>query len=72
MRAGFSPLDAIRAATVAAADHLGIAKEAGSLTPGKPADLIALEGDPLVDVAALEHVRFVMKGGEVYRNDARR
>ena len=65
-----SPLDAIRAATVDAADHLGIAKEAGSLTPGKPADLIALEGDPLVDVAALEHVRFVMKGGEVYRNDA--
>ena len=71
VRAGFSPLDAIRAATVAAAAHLGIAKEAGSLTPGKPADLIALEGDPLVDVAALEHVRFVMKGGEVFRNDAR-
>lgn len=72
VRAGFSPLDAIRAATVAAADHLGIANEAGSLTPGKPADLIALEGDPLVDVAMLEHVRFVMKGGEVYRHDARR
>jgi len=70
VRAGFSPLDAIRAATVTAADHLGITKEAGSLTPGKPADVIAVDGDPLTDVAILEHVRFVMMHGEVYRNDA--
>jgi imidazolonepropionase-like amidohydrolase len=69
VQAGFSPLDAIRAATVDAAEHLRIAKEAGSLAPGRPADLIAIDGDPLVDVTRLERVRFVMKGGQVYRND---
>jgi imidazolonepropionase-like amidohydrolase len=69
VHAGLSPLDAIRAATVHAADHLGIAKAAGTLGPGKPADVIAVDGDPLVDVTVLERVRFVMKGGQVYRND---
>lgn len=70
VKAGFSPLDAVRAATVNAASHLGIARDAGSLAPGKPADIIAVDGDPLVDVTTLEHVRFVMKRGAIYRNDA--
>jgi imidazolonepropionase-like amidohydrolase len=70
VKAGLSPIDAIRAATVEAANHLGIAREAGSLAPGKPADIIAVDGDPLLDVTSLEHVRFVMKGGAIYRNDA--
>lgn len=69
VQAGLSPLDAIRSATVGAADHLRIAQEAGTLAPGRPADVIAVEGDPLRDVTVLEHVRFVMKGGQIYRND---
>ena len=65
-RAGMSPLDAIRSATVVAAEHLQQA-DAGALTPGKAADLIAVAGDPLADVTELQRVRFVMKGGEVYK-----
>lgn len=66
VQAGFTPLEAIRAATVAAADHLGISAQAGSLAPGKAADLIAVDGDPLVQVSELERVRFVMKGGVIH------
>jgi imidazolonepropionase-like amidohydrolase len=69
VKAGFSPLEAIRAATVAAADHLGLSGEIGSLAPGKAADLVAVAGDPLRDISVLEQVRFVMKGGVVYRQE---
>lgn len=69
VRAGMTPLEAIRSATVVAAEHLGIASEAGRLAPGMPADLIAVGGDPLTDVTELERVRFVMRGGRVYRQD---
>lgn len=68
VEAGFTPLEAIRTATVAGADHLQLSKDIGSLAPGKQADLIAVKGDPLRDVSELERVRFVMKGGTVYRN----
>jgi len=69
VRAGMTPLEAIRSATVGAAAHLRIEGEAGRIAPGMPADLIAVAGDPLGDVTELERVRFVMKGGVVYRAD---
>ena len=69
VRAGLTPLEAIQSATVGAAEHLKIANEAGRLAPGMPADLIAVSGDPLSDVTELERVRFVMKGGQVFRQD---
>ena len=67
VRAGLTPLEAIQTATVNAAAHLKIDAEAGRIAAGMPADLIAVSGDPLSDVTELERVRFVMKGGVVYR-----
>ncbi|MGH7026106.1 amidohydrolase family protein [Brevundimonas sp.] len=69
VRAGLTPLEAIQAATVGAAEHLKISNEAGRLAAGMPADLIAVSGDPLSDVTELQRVRFVMKGGQVFRAD---
>jgi imidazolonepropionase-like amidohydrolase len=67
VRAGLTPLEAVQTATVNAAEHLRISGEAGRIAVGMPADLIAVAGDPLADVTELERVRFVMKGGVVYR-----
>jgi imidazolonepropionase-like amidohydrolase len=53
---------------VTAAEVLGISAEAGSLEPGKRADLIATAGSPLADVEQLRHVTFVMKSGEIFRH----
>jgi len=64
---GMTPMQAIQAATSSAADLLGRSDELGSVQPGKYADLIAVEGDPLKDVSALEQVGFVMKDGVVYK-----
>lgn len=69
VQAGMTPLQAIQAATVNAAEHLDISREAGRITPGMPADLIAVAGDPLTDVRELERVRFVMRQGVVHRRD---
>ncbi|WP_374390081.1 amidohydrolase family protein [Brevundimonas sp.] len=69
VRAGLTPLEAVQAATVGAAEHLRIASEAGRIAPGMPADIVAVAGDPLTDVTELERMRFVMKGGVVYRAD---
>ena len=63
-------LQALRAATVSGAELLGWSDRVGSIEAGKLADLVAVDGDPLSDVTAVERVRFVMKGGVVYRNDA--
>jgi imidazolonepropionase-like amidohydrolase len=68
VKLGMSPADAIRTATVHAADLLGV-DDRGVIWPGKLADLIAVKGDPLNDVTALESVPFVMKGGEVYKDN---
>jgi len=65
---GMSPLEAIRSATVRAAELLRMEKEIGAVERGKFADLIAVEGDPLTQIKALEKVRFVMKSGQVYKS----
>jgi imidazolonepropionase-like amidohydrolase len=66
---GMTPMQAIQAATMGGADLLGIADKVGSIRAGKLADLIAVRGDPLNNVRLLEDVRFVMKQGEVYKQD---
>ncbi|WP_116810012.1 metal-dependent hydrolase family protein [Steroidobacter cummioxidans] len=66
VQAGLTPLQSIRAATVGAADHLGVSQRVGSLAPGKAADIVAVDGDPLTAIGELERIRFVMKGGVVY------
>jgi imidazolonepropionase-like amidohydrolase len=66
---GLSPLDAIRAATVNAAELMSWQDKVGALESGHYADLIAVDGDPLTDITALQHVKFVMKGGTVVRDE---
>lgn len=65
VKAGFSPLDAIRSATVWGAAHTKLSDRIGTIAAGKAADFIAVKGDPLKDVTELERVTFVMKGGTV-------
>lgn len=64
---GMPQVEAIKAATVNAADLLGLASEIGTIEPGKSADIIAVAGDPLVDVTTLKSVDFVMARGEVVK-----
>jgi imidazolonepropionase-like amidohydrolase len=66
---GLPPIEAIRAATASAADLMGWQDKVGSIEVGKYADLIAVAGDPLIDITEVEHVKFVMKGGVVIKND---
>jgi imidazolonepropionase-like amidohydrolase len=72
VRGGMQPLDAIRAATLHASQLLGFDADLGSLEPGKLADIVAVRGDPLKDIQAMAQVVFVMKGGEVVKNDVGR
>jgi imidazolonepropionase-like amidohydrolase len=67
VRFGQTPMEAIRSATVVSAELLGWEDRVGSLAPGRSADLIAVDGDPLDDVTVLEDIPFVMKGGEVVK-----
>jgi imidazolonepropionase-like amidohydrolase len=68
VKLGLTPLQAIQAATVNDADLLGWSDKVGTIEPGKWADIVAVDGDPLADVTTLERVKFVMKGGEVVKN----
>jgi imidazolonepropionase-like amidohydrolase len=69
VRLGLTPLQAIQAATVNAADLLGWSGRVGTLAPGAWADMVAVDGDPVKDVTTLERVKFVMKGGDVVKNE---
>jgi imidazolonepropionase-like amidohydrolase len=66
---GMTPLQAIRSATSVAAENIGWGDRVGSIEKGKYADLVAVAGNPASDVTELERVKFVMKGGQVFRND---
>lgn len=66
---GLSPIQAIQAATINAANLLNWQDKTGSITKGKLADIIAVEGNPIEDITILEHVKFVMKDGTVYKNE---
>lgn len=66
---GMTPMQALEAATVNAADLLGLSDDVGTLEPGKRADLIAVDGDPLADVTVLKRVPFVMKDGAVFKDE---
>jgi imidazolonepropionase-like amidohydrolase len=65
-------MDAIISLTSLSAEALKMSNAIGALAPALQADLVAVEGDPLTDITALERVAFVMKGGTVYRNTASR
>ena len=67
VKGGMKPAEALQAATVNASELLGLSDQIGSLEAGKFADVIAVSGDPLADIANMEKVVFVMKGGEVIR-----
>jgi imidazolonepropionase-like amidohydrolase len=67
--AGMPSLDVIRAITANAAEMLGWQDRVGAIEPGKFADLVAVAGDPLADITELERVRFVMKDGQVIKNE---
>lgn len=69
VRYGMTSMQAIQSATTVAAALLDGTNDFGAIEPGKYADIIAVSGDPLASINELERVRFVMKGGEVYRND---
>jgi imidazolonepropionase-like amidohydrolase len=69
VKLGMTPIQAIQTGTVNAADLLGWSDKIGTIEAGKWADIIAMDGDPTQDITQLQHVKFVMKGGVVYRND---
>ncbi len=68
VQAGMTPLQTIQAATLNAADHFGLTAEIGSIAPGKAADIIAVDGDPMANVRELESVDFVMARGKIYKD----
>jgi imidazolonepropionase-like amidohydrolase len=67
VKEGQSAMDAIVDMTSAAAESMGLQDLLGAIAPGLEADLVAVEGDPVKDPTALQRVRFVMKGGRIYR-----
>jgi imidazolonepropionase-like amidohydrolase len=69
VKRGLTPLEVIQAATINAAELLNWQDKVGALELGHYADLIAVDGDPLADITVLQHVKFVMKGGTVVKDD---
>ena len=68
VEAGMPPMEAIKAATTSAADLLGMSDKVGSITRGKFADIVAVDGDPLADITIMQKMAFVMKDGKIYTN----
>jgi len=68
VEAGMPPMEAIKAATTSAADLLGMGDKVGSISKGKFADVVAIDGDPLQDIKTMKNMVFVMKAGKVYTN----
>ena len=66
---GMTPMEAILSATKIGAELLGIEDKLGTIAIGKTADLIAVKGDPIKDIAVLQNVSFVMKNGIIYKKD---
>ena len=71
VKSGQAPMAAIQSLTSLAAESMGLQREIGAIAAGLQADLVAVEGNPLTDVTALQRVRFVMRGGTVYKNERR-
>jgi imidazolonepropionase-like amidohydrolase len=69
VRLGMSPVEALRAGTVNAAELMGLSDSIGTVSPGKLADMVAVKGNPLSDVSLLRNVQVVMKDGVVYKNE---
>jgi imidazolonepropionase-like amidohydrolase len=67
IEAGMKPMEAIKAATISAAELLGMKDQVGSVEVGKFADIVAVDGDPLKDAKVFGKVVFVMKNGDVYK-----
>lgn len=67
VRGGMTPLQALQAATINGATLLSLDKDMGTIEPGKFADLVAVQGDPLTDITVMEHVSWVMKSGSVVK-----
>jgi len=68
---GMTPMDAIKTATVKAAELLDMKGQLGVIAPGALADVVAVDGDPLKDIKVMEKVKFVMKDGKVYRHESK-
>jgi imidazolonepropionase-like amidohydrolase len=66
VEAGMPPMEAIKAATTSAADLIGISNIVGSIEKGKLADIVAVDGDPLLDIKTMQHMAFIMKDGKIY------
>jgi imidazolonepropionase-like amidohydrolase len=70
VEAGMPPIEAVLSATRNASDLLGASDRVGSIQKGRFADIIAVDGDPLKDISEMRRVRFVMKGGVIYKGGA--
>ena len=72
VRWGMTPTQAIQSATTVAARLLQSEQDLGAIEPGKYADIVAVTGDPLADISELEHVKFVMKNGQIYKDEIKK